>query len=69
MMEETYQPYPKMLYLHPEDKTKEHTYIVVNNEEEKDAALAKGYVIEPHNPVTGDELPTEAVVATNEEAV
>jgi len=47
---EEIQEYPKMLYLHPVDKTLEHKYVVVINEEEAKAAFDLGYKVEPHIP-------------------
>lgn len=52
-----------MLYLHPEDKTKEHTYIVVNTPEEKDDALDKGYKVNPHIPGTEEQFEENSPVA------
>lgn len=49
------QEYPKMLYAHPVDKTKEHKTLVVNSPEEKDDALAKGYKVEPHIPASEED--------------
>lgn len=46
-----YQAYPKMLYLHPKDKTKEHRTIVVQDAAEHDAHEAKGWKTKPHIPV------------------
>ena len=43
--------FPKMVYLHPVDKTKEHKFIVVNSPAELDEAAKGGYKIEPHVPV------------------
>ncbi len=43
-----YQAYPKMLYLHPKDKTKEHLTKIVQNEAEKLAAVSQGWRTEPH---------------------
>lgn len=43
--------YPKAIYLHPKDKSKDHRSIVVNNKEEEDAARGKGYRLQPHVPV------------------
>jgi hypothetical protein len=43
------------LYLHPFDKTKEHKFILVNSPEEQDAAIEKGYKVEPHVPVAAPE--------------
>ena len=48
---EEIQEFPKMLYAHPVDKTKEHKFIVVNTLAESDDALSKGYKAEPHIPV------------------
>lgn len=47
-----YQAYPKVVYLHPKDKTKAHLHIVVRDAEEHDAAAKKGYKDKPHVPVT-----------------
>lgn len=49
-----YQAYPKIVYLHPKDKTKAHKHMVVTNQDEHDAAAKKGYKDAPH-------IPTEAV--------
>ena len=43
-----FQEFPKMLYLHPKDKTKEHRTRVVQNVTEQEAALAQGWRIQPH---------------------
>lgn len=43
-----YQAYPKLVYLHPKDKTKEHEFLQVNNEDELDAAQKQGYQLKPH---------------------
>ena len=40
--------YPKMLYLHPKDKSKDHLTRVVKNEAERDAAMAEGWRLTPH---------------------
>jgi len=47
-----YEPFPKMLYLHPKDKTKEHRTMTVNNSAELDAAEKIGWKTKPHNPET-----------------
>jgi len=60
--ERIYQEYPKMLYLHPEDKTKEQTQIVVANEDEEKAAAAKSYQVKPHLPVLAPETGAVAAV-------
>jgi hypothetical protein len=46
-----YQPFPKMVYLHPKDKSKEHRGKVVQDADELEAALAQGYKLKPHVPV------------------
>lgn len=50
-----YQAYPKMLYLHPKDKTQEHRHMVVQNSADHDAAEAKGWKPKPHIPVEVEE--------------
>lgn len=45
-----HQAYPKMVYLHPKDKTKEHRTRVVANPEELEAANGVGWRTEPHIP-------------------
>ncbi len=51
--------YPKMVYLHPVDKTQEHKAIVVKNAVEHAAAEKDGYKVEPHNPVTPEDTAYE----------
>jgi hypothetical protein len=46
-----YQSFPKMVYLHPKDKSKEHRGKVVQDADELEAALAQGYKLKPHVPV------------------
>ena len=48
-----YQPFPKMVYLHPKDKTKEHRSIIVQNQGELDNAQKQGFRLEPHVPELG----------------
>lgn len=43
--------FPKMVYLHPKDKTKEHKWLIVHGKDEQAAALARGYRLNPHIPV------------------
>ena len=43
--------FPKMLYLHPKDKTKEHRHCIVEDKAEMDEKLAHGWRKEPHIPV------------------
>lgn len=46
-----YQPFPKMVYKHPKDKTQEHKYKVVYNEQELAEALKAGWRKDGHVPV------------------
>lgn len=50
-----YADYPRMVYLHPSDKTKEHRTKIVQNKAELDAAQAKGWRKEPHIPQAAPE--------------
>lgn len=43
--------FPKMVYLHPRDKTKEHLTKVVDSMDELDSATAKGWKVKPHIPI------------------
>lgn len=52
--------YPKMVYLHPKDKSKEHRTKVVNSREEEESALASGYRKQAHVPA----VPVEAIDET-----
>jgi hypothetical protein len=45
-----HQSFPKMVYLHPKDKTKEHRIHVVQNAEELESAEKQGYKTKPHIP-------------------
>lgn len=47
-------PYPKMVYLHPKDKTKEHRFKIVETPDELDAAEKQGWKTQPH-------IPTEVI--------
>jgi hypothetical protein len=51
--------FPKMVYLHPKDKTQEHKYKVVDNDEELTAALKLGYQKKPHVAVAPVEVVDE----------
>ena len=42
--------YPKMLYLHPKDKAKQHQEKIVHNAAERDEAMAEGWRQTPHIP-------------------
>ena len=52
--------YPKIVYLHPVDKTQEHKYMVVNNPTEHADAEKNGYQAKPHIPVTAEDTAYEA---------
>lgn len=43
--------FPKMVYLHPVDKKKQHKTKIVANLAELESAQAKGYKTNPHIPV------------------
>ena len=43
-----HEEFPKMLFLHPKDKAKEHLTKIVNSIEERDEALAQGWRVTPH---------------------
>lgn len=43
--------FPKMVYLHPKDKTREHRTKVVHTADEQDAAAKEGWREKPHIPV------------------
>jgi hypothetical protein len=45
-----HQEYPKMVYLHPKDKAKEHRTKIVANAEELEEAESKGWRMQPHIP-------------------
>jgi hypothetical protein len=45
-----HQAFPKMVYLHPKDKTKEHKFKVVQSQEELDAHAKQGWKTKPHIP-------------------
>lgn len=45
------QHFPKMVYLHPKDKTKVHLAQIVQNDDELDAATKQGWKLKPHVPV------------------
>lgn len=43
--------YPKMVYLHPKNKTQQHKHKVVHTAEELEAAEKQGWKTKPHVPV------------------
>jgi len=43
--------FPRMVYLHPKDKQKEHRSLIVPDKKELEAAMKKGYKLQPHIPV------------------
>ena len=46
-----HQEYPKMVYLHPKDKSKTHLTKIVNNANELGDAEAAGWRMTPHVPI------------------
>lgn len=50
------QEYPKALYLHPSDETKEHKAITVRDPAEQEEAESSGYQVTPHIPVSPDDF-------------
>ena len=57
-----HEKFPKMVYLHPKDKTKEHLAKIVKSEDELKNALKQGYKLKPHIP----EEPAEIEVLSGE---
>lgn len=52
--------YPKMLFLHPKDKAKQHLTKIVQNDQERDAAISDGWRMTPHIPqVSSAVLPSD----------
>ena len=45
-----HEKFPKLVYLHPKDKTKEHLTKIVKNDDELKAAMKQGWQIKPHVP-------------------
>jgi hypothetical protein len=45
-----YEAFPKCVYLHPKDKTKEHKSKIVHDKAELDAATKQGWKTKPHIP-------------------
>lgn len=45
-----HQAFPKMVYLHPKDKTKEHKFSVVHSADELELHEKQGYKKNPHIP-------------------
>lgn len=43
-----HEKFPKMVFLHPKDKTKEHLTKIVQNEKELDSAVKQGWKLKPH---------------------
>lgn len=63
-----HQEYPKMVYLHPKEKTKEHRTKIVKDAEELEDAEAKGWKAKPHIPVAVvEDLSVEFEAETPEE--
>lgn len=49
-----HQEFPKMVYLHPKDKTREHATKIVHSASELEAAKKQGWRPQPHVPVAVD---------------
>lgn len=45
-----HEPFPKMVYLHPKDKTKDHRFKTVYTPSEFEAAQKEGWKTQPHMP-------------------
>lgn len=45
-----HEKFPKAIYLHPKDKTKEHKSKIVKNDAELEAAMKQGWKLNPHVP-------------------
>ena len=50
-----HESFPKMLYLHPKDKTKAHRTNIVKDEDEMNAAMDQGWKKEQHIPKSAPE--------------
>ena len=50
-----YMPFPKVVYMHPKDKSQYHRAKKVHDEKELQAALKQGWRKEPHIPVSSTE--------------
>lgn len=50
-----YAAFPKLVYLHPKDKTADHKIKVVEDADELDAAEAQGWQTKPHVPAAKPE--------------
>jgi hypothetical protein len=55
-----HEKFPKAIYLHPVDKTKEHKAKIVKNDEELKVAMKQGYKLNPHVPVAPAEPELES---------
>lgn len=63
-----FREYPKMLFLHPKDKSKEHLTKIVHSEEEESAAVRQGWRPDGHVPYTNEaELYAEEYEIASEE--
>ena len=54
--------FPRMVYLHPKDKQKEHRTLIVPDKKELESAMKKGYKLQPHIPVA----PADPEIASGE---
>lgn len=51
-----HQEFPRMVYLHPKDKQKEHRTLIVPDKKELESAMKRGYRLQPHIPVAPPDL-------------
>ena len=52
-----FQEFPKLVYLHPKDKSKEHIFKKVHTKAEEEEALAVGYRLKGHVPQIASGIP------------
>lgn len=57
-----HEEFPKMVYLHPKDKTKEHLTKIVADKKELDAVVKQGWKLKAHVP----EAPPDPILQTHE---
>jgi len=55
-----HEEFPKMVYLHPVDKTKEHRVKIVANKKELEAATKHGWRMDAHVPIAPPDAEIEA---------
>lgn len=55
-----HEKFPKAIYLHPVDKTREHRSKIVQNDDELKVAMKQGWKLQPHVPVDPPDAEIEA---------